>query len=177
MPKFDVADVHVKLGGDALNTVPKSGVTAAEIAVLQMIHGGDAVYDIRPTGQVERTQRVERERLKTIYGGAKDTDGNSHLERLYPGAAARVFETLDELNIVDELFATTARAGIGRSAAASELAASEAEDLAKALSGADLNAQPANLEPPASDDEADTEDEANGLEDLPADAPQASAFE
>ena len=34
------------LAGDTGNTVPKANITAAEIALLQAIHGSDAVTDI-----------------------------------------------------------------------------------------------------------------------------------
>lgn len=125
-PKFEIADCWVRLGGDALNTVPKAGVTAAEIAVLQIIHGNDAVREVRPIGTLERTQRVERERLKSIYGNAKDRDGNVLVERLYPGAAARVFETLDELILVDEQFAAD-RVGRGSTQAQSDAMAAADE--------------------------------------------------
>jgi hypothetical protein len=102
---FEIADVLVALGGDILNSVPRYDVTAAEIAVLQVIHGNDAVKDIRPKGTIERPQRVERERLKNIYGGARANDGRPHVEILYPGAAARVFDKLDELTLDDSQFA------------------------------------------------------------------------
>lgn len=115
MPEyFEVADCLVALGGDAGNTVPKRRVTAGEIAVLQVIHGNDAILEVKPLGKIERSQRTERERLKAVYGGATDGQGNSLVEKLYPGAAARVFERLNELALVDEQFAAE-RKGLGGS--------------------------------------------------------------
>ena len=119
---FEVADCLVALGGDAGNTVPKRRVTAGEIAVLQTIHGNDAILEVKPLGKIERSQRTERERLKAIYGGARDSQGNSLVEKLYPGAAARVFERINELMLVDEQFAAERRGqgGTERMAAAVE---------------------------------------------------------
>lgn len=165
---FEVADCLVALGGDHGNTVPKRRVTAGEIAVLQVIHGTDAIAEVKPLGKIERSQRVERERLKTIYGGARDNQGNSLVEKMYPGAAARVFERLDELQLVDAQFAAEriGRGGSERQAAA--LAASE--------KSVDLNVKDKDIIPfgegeggrPAQDTEG--EDGGDGdLEDLAAD--------
>lgn len=101
---FEIAHCFVALGGDIQNTVPKSNVTAAEIAVLQVIHGNDAVRDIEPVGSIQRSQREERERLRAVYGRARDSEGRSLVEVLYPGAAARTFEKLDELQLEDVQF-------------------------------------------------------------------------
>lgn len=96
---FETAHCHVALGGDTLNTVPKYNMTAGEIAVLQMIHGKDAINEIEPSGTVKRSNRVEKARLLTQYGKAHDGRGGSILEKLYPGAAARIFQRLDELEL------------------------------------------------------------------------------
>lgn len=98
---MQIANVLVALAGDHRNSVPKLGVTAAEIPVLQMIHGADAVKDIEPAGEITRSNRDERARLARTY---KAKEGRSPVDQLYPGAAARVFETLDELNLSDELY-------------------------------------------------------------------------
>lgn len=105
---FETAHCHVALGGDTLNTVPKYNMTAGEIAVLQMIHGKDAINEIEPSGTVKRSNRVEKARLLVQYGKAHDGRGGSILEKLYPGAAARIFQRLDEL----ELSSTQFKAGL-----------------------------------------------------------------
>jgi hypothetical protein len=101
---FETAHCHVALGGDTLNTVPKYNMTAGEIAVLQMIHGKDAISEIEPSGVVKRSNRVEKARLQAEYGKAHDGRGNSTLEKLYPGAAARIFQRLDELELAGVQF-------------------------------------------------------------------------
>lgn len=101
---FETANCHVSLGGDVLNTVPKYDLTAGEIAVLQMIHGKDAILEIEPSGTVKRAQRVEKARLQSMYGKAHDGNGNSLLEKLYPGAAARIFQRIDELELASVQF-------------------------------------------------------------------------
>lgn len=167
---FEVADVQVALGGDINNTVPKSRVTAGEIAVLQTIHGNDAVFEVKPLGKIQRPQREERARLHAIYGGARDNNGDSLVEKLYPGVAARVFERLDELNLVDGQFAAE-RVGRG----GSERQKAALADAEKGIS----------LEPPTDDQiipfaagegqppvVQPGEDDADALEEPPADDPQ-----
>ena len=59
----------VRLGGDMLNTVPKQGVTVAEIAILQHLHGADAVVEIQPTtNKQDIAHAAEIERLRDTYG-------------------------------------------------------------------------------------------------------------
>lgn len=120
MSAFEIANIIVANGGDTLNTVPRYGVTAAEVAVLQVIHGTDSISNIIPRGTVERPQKVERARLKAVYGTARNHDGQLFVDLLYPGAAARVFETFDELELVDGQFASAPvrRAGTARQAEA-----------------------------------------------------------
>jgi hypothetical protein len=98
-------------GGQSGNSVPKFGVTAAEIAVLRHIHGEDSVTDIEPAGDIQRSHREERARLVSTYG--RQVDGSYQapaVEALFPGAAARVFENLDELDVPAEFYKAETRA-------------------------------------------------------------------
>lgn len=106
---MQTANVMVALGGDKGTTVPKYGVTISEIAVLQALHGNDAVHDIEPTGDIERSDREEIARLREIYGNAKQGDVPV-MNVLFPGAAARAFRNWDEIEIDAEFFKPTARA-------------------------------------------------------------------
>lgn len=129
---MQTASILLALGGDAGNQVPKYGVTAAEIAVLRAIHGDEAVTDILPLDlDANRTNRAELARLRGIYGSAQDGEGNKVLDMLYPGAAARVFESLDELELPRELFATKERvsANFGGNGAAGGAAPTQATGL------------------------------------------------
>jgi hypothetical protein len=94
-------------GGPSGTQVPRFDVTPAEIAVLRIIHGDDAVTDIRPGEDTDRTNREELGRLNAKYG--KPLEGSSPVNQLFPGAAARVFETFDELELPEEFFATEKR--------------------------------------------------------------------
>lgn len=58
----------VRLQGEVKDEVLKINATAAEIRVLQSIHGDDAVLDIKPTGEADRSEAEERKRLMAIYG-------------------------------------------------------------------------------------------------------------
>lgn len=105
---FETAHVLVALSGDLGMTVPKRFVTAAEIAVLQTIHGNDAVLQIEPLPEKEwfkRTMRVERARLDKEYSSdAKRKEKLCPVAAIYPGAAARLFQRLDELQLSSAQF-------------------------------------------------------------------------
>lgn len=102
---FETADMIVALGGDINNTVPRYGVTAAECALLQAIHGTDAVTLIKPTGSVKRSNRAEKARLVGIYAPHENSNGAKVMNQLYPGAAARLFERYNELELAEAQFA------------------------------------------------------------------------
>jgi hypothetical protein len=107
---MQTAHIMLDIGGDAGNQIPKRNVTAAEMAVLIAIHGESAVHDIEPTGEIDRSNREELERLHRIYGRAKNGSDQAIVDVLFPGAAARVFQTIDELGVPEEFFKPTARA-------------------------------------------------------------------
>lgn len=106
------ANILLALGGDSGNTVPKSGITPSEVAVLQLIHGNDAVTDIDITGTAKnefgknRTNREERQRLTDLYS-KNEPDGTVRsraLDMLFPGVAARLYEDFSELDLDESLF-------------------------------------------------------------------------
>lgn len=108
---MQTATVFVALGGDTGNTVPKSGVTPGEIAILRAIHGNDAVFDIEPGADVERSNREEIERLRLIYRTSKvlGTDTLA-VNALFPGVGARVPLDFDDLGLDDTLYKAETRA-------------------------------------------------------------------
>lgn len=107
---MQTANVLLALAGHKGNTVFKAGVTAAEIAVLRLIHGNDAVTEIEPTGEIKRSHRDELTRLRERYGAMEgETFQSKAVNSLFPGAAARVFERLDELDIPEEFFKAQTR--------------------------------------------------------------------
>lgn len=101
---MQTANILLSLGGHHGNTVPKFGVTAAEIAVLRAIHGDESVKDIEPGQVIKTSHRGERERLLGIYGAAKTESGAPIVASMFPGVAARVHETLEELDLPAEFF-------------------------------------------------------------------------
>lgn len=107
---MQLANIMVAIAGDAGNTVSKYDVTASEIAILRVIHGEDAVTDIEIVGSDKmRSNRVERERLAQIYGGTKDENNNSIFATLFPGAAARMFVEVAELELPETFFKAATR--------------------------------------------------------------------
>lgn len=106
---MELANVLLALEGDKNMTVPKFDVTPAEIAVLTAIHGGDAVFDIEPTGnEVARSNREEIERLLIQYP-ARDQDGKSIVLSVYPGHSPILHQTLSDLQLPPELYKTDSR--------------------------------------------------------------------
>jgi len=107
-------EVTVRLGGSLVHTVPKKIVSVPEIKVLQVIHGSDAVVDIRPFGRgyinVENHKFVadakspfdhaqERARLETIYEANNlDDEGQGLISRLF-GPFAPLPERLSDIGI------------------------------------------------------------------------------
>lgn len=108
---MEQAKVLVALGGDRGNSVPRI-VTPAEIAVLQAVHGPDAVYDIEPIKgeKLDRSGANELARLRAEYGNARDQDGKSVMAEVYPGRAPSLPSRLRDLDIADEHFKPTSRA-------------------------------------------------------------------
>lgn len=110
---MEQANILLDVGGDGTTIVSKRGVTPAEVAVLLVIHGSNAVSEIEVLeGQVDRTHRQEIARLRETYGKT-DPSGNKvapAVDQLFPGAAARVFETFEELELNDSLYKAETRA-------------------------------------------------------------------
>jgi hypothetical protein len=105
------ANIMLALGGNLGQTIQKFGVTPAEVAVLREIHGNAAVFDIQPLDEeVERTSREERSRLLEVYGKPPGSHELSAVEFLFPGAAARVYENFDELELDESFYKATGRA-------------------------------------------------------------------
>lgn len=70
----------VRVSGSLNNEVLKEALTAPEIAILQRIHGKDAVVEVSKVGAVrKRTDRSERNRLAGIYAHGPSADGKSRL--------------------------------------------------------------------------------------------------
>lgn len=111
------ANIMLALGGDRGTTVPKLAMSASEIAVLQLIHGKDAVFDVEPVEvddeRAKRTSRQEIQRLTSLYGKARvpGPDGNdvSVINILFPGAAAQAIKDLDDLEIPHEFYKAKTR--------------------------------------------------------------------
>jgi len=57
----------VALTGDRNNMVWKTGLSPAEVLLLQSLHGADAVLSIEPVGEVKREPFEEIQRLKEAY--------------------------------------------------------------------------------------------------------------
>lgn len=67
-------DCKVMLSGSRDNEVRKEGVTAAEIMILRVLHGPDAVVDIQPKEMDKRPHGEERRRLFEVYVGAGENE-------------------------------------------------------------------------------------------------------
>lgn len=99
---MEIVQCNVALGGDLNNTVPKAEVTIAELALLRVIHGEDAVRDVEVTGETAVSSAEELARLRETYP-ARDHEGRFFVNVLYPGAAPRLYQKLAELALPESL--------------------------------------------------------------------------
>jgi hypothetical protein len=108
---MQTANVLLALGGKRGESVPKYGVTPAEVVVLQHLHGQDAVYEIDILSEtVERTNRQEIERLRQFYSRREgDRYISPAIDALFPGVGATVPKTFADLELIDDLFVVTER--------------------------------------------------------------------
>lgn len=116
---METANIMLNIGGEGSAVIAKYGVTPAEVAVLRVLHGDDAVSDIDVLiGEAvnenggARTHRQEIARLNEVYSRPQPEGGKRApaVDMLFPGAAARVFEAFEELELPAELFKPTERA-------------------------------------------------------------------
>jgi len=107
------ANIMLALGGDRGTTVPKTAVSASEIAVLRLIHGADSVFDVEPVDpETKRTSREEIRRLNELYGRVRiqsEAGEVSPVQALFPGAAAQAIPSIDDLEIPSEFFKAKTR--------------------------------------------------------------------
>lgn len=173
---MQLANITVAIAGDTGNTVQKFGVTASEIAVLRVIHGSDAVFDIEVLDDEPRSVRAEKERLAAIYGQTKDANNNVILTQLFPGAAARLFETVAELELEEGLFKATSRGSAAVKAVVEDPIEEPVEEIkppAKPLTAkekkaaAQVAAKQAAAEAAAKQAEIDAAVEEDGIDEMP----------
>lgn len=100
---MDILNCLVALGGDKGNTVAKSGITAAEAAVLRAIHGDDGLLDVEVVGQAKIDPRDEKQRLVEKYHRARNDDNILIVEAVFPGTAPLI-ETVEQLGLHDSMF-------------------------------------------------------------------------
>jgi len=91
--------VEVKLGGDMLNTVIKSGVSVPEITLLRVIHNGADSVNVL---EIEETKKVssatELERLRREYDSARTEKGERLIDVVFPGVGIKLAEKLSDIN-------------------------------------------------------------------------------
>lgn len=158
-----LANAMLALGGDTGNQVPKFQITPSEIAVLRLIHGDESVTDIEPIGEVKRSHKVERQRLMETYGRSDETGKFEckPVDTLFPGVAARLFETLDELEIPEDFFKPASR--LSSAGTTEKQRASANRSVVDAL--AEEVIEP--IKPLATAPESEAGDEDDGIGDMP----------
>lgn len=85
------ARCKVRLSGDMGTVIEKAPVSPAEVALLKVIHGDDAVFDVQLTGNGnDKTPHAEElARLRAEYT-AVDDGGNLIIDKIFPGLGARL---------------------------------------------------------------------------------------
>lgn len=87
----------VRLGGEMNFAIPKPNLTVAEVVLLRLLHGNDAVVDVRPLGTSKRTLRGEKDRLLGQYGHKP-----SHVEvidKMFANTAVQPLESLEDIGV------------------------------------------------------------------------------
>lgn len=129
---MDYVNFQVAIGGDVGNTVPKFFIPVSEVPVLLAIHGADSLFDFEqvdpPAGTEELSNHEELQRLNSIYGRVADTDGNTMMRLVYPGAGAKVVTSIDALDIPEGAFKAIERATPKKGAASKKTAAKKEPD-------------------------------------------------
>lgn len=67
---MNLYDCKVRLAGNLVNEVRKTKIPAAEVICLKMVHGDDAVVEIKPNGTTRQEHEMVRQRLAEQYGKA-----------------------------------------------------------------------------------------------------------
>lgn len=118
---MDYVNLQVAIGGDAGNTVPKFYVPVSEIPVLMALHGPDSLTEFEQVepheGIEELSNGEELQRLHSLYGHVTDGNGDSVLRQVYPGAGAKVLESIDDIEIPEGAYKVTERATSKKAAA------------------------------------------------------------
>lgn len=148
MATIQTASFLLALGGDIGNTVPKFSVPASEIAVLQSIHGYDAVGDLVVDGEIEISNGEELERLRSVYAHAHDSNGGRIIDAVYPGRGAQVVRSIDDLGLQEEQFKAERAAPAEKAKAASRKSRAKADP-------APVEAAPADVAPVGDGENAD----------------------
>lgn len=103
---MQTASILLSLSGERDNQIPKYNVTPAEAMLLRALHGDEAVTEIDIVGANETTSRAERGRLFAFYSRPNPRGGRMcpELDALFPGSAARLPDTFDEIELDESFF-------------------------------------------------------------------------
>lgn len=88
---MQTAQAEILLHGNIGSTVVRI-VTPAEVPILRLIHGDDAVVNVVPKEAIKRTNAEEVERLKAFYG-------EELFAKVFPGALPKLPDTLAEVGV------------------------------------------------------------------------------
>lgn len=105
---MDLYNIKLRLRGALHHEVYRQNVPAAEVVLLNALHGGAAIVNLQKSGSKEylpRDHRVERRRLETVYGAGGTREKHLELIRnLFGGVAGALPEsvTIDELRPLPE---------------------------------------------------------------------------
>lgn len=109
---MQTATILLSLSGERDNQIPKYDVTPAEALLLRALHGDEAVTEIEVNEEgVDTTSRAERARLFNVYSRPNPRGGRlcPELDGLFPGAAARLPEKFEEVELDESFFKEPAR--------------------------------------------------------------------
>ena len=95
----------VRVSGSLHNEVPRFGVTAPEVLMLQHLHGEDAVRNITHVGVSDEFDAAIRDRMIAFYGtGTIDSprSGEALVRQVFGPKMQRLPDTLDGVKHLDD---------------------------------------------------------------------------
>lgn len=101
---METANIILALGEDMANTVPKRGVTPAEVAVLMAIHGENAVSEIDVNGETDKKPREVMQDLTYRYGRATDNENRPIIRRVFPATNSPMPKSFADMDLPDDYF-------------------------------------------------------------------------
>jgi len=106
---METANAYIRLAGDLGQTIPKLNVPAAELRLLERLHGDGSVIQVELAGEIEVDPRDFKTYLTERYAKDGESEQSKLLEKLFPGETPNFPGTLKEVGFEVEATAPKKR--------------------------------------------------------------------